>query len=83
MSNTRRAELGSPLRQERWASSEEFERGLLGNAEFLITEGGENPLEDGRVKFIGVLKHLFAMAVEYGINIFSFRIYHVMEHAFG
>jgi acetylornithine deacetylase/succinyl-diaminopimelate desuccinylase-like protein len=30
------------------------ERGLLGNAEFLITEGGENPLEDGRVKFIGV-----------------------------
>jgi acetylornithine deacetylase/succinyl-diaminopimelate desuccinylase-like protein len=30
------------------------ERGLLGNAEFLITEGGENPLENGRVKFIGV-----------------------------
>ena len=31
MSNTRKAEPGSPLRQERWASSEEFERGLLGN----------------------------------------------------
>src|ERR1035438_5011256 len=31
MSNTRRAEPGTPLRQERWASSEEFERGLLGN----------------------------------------------------
>jgi acetylornithine deacetylase/succinyl-diaminopimelate desuccinylase-like protein len=30
------------------------ERGLLGNAEFLITEGGDNPLENGRVKFIGV-----------------------------
>src|ERR1039458_8622658 len=31
MSNTRRAEPGKPLRQERWASSEEFERGLRGN----------------------------------------------------
>lgn len=31
MSNTRKAEPGKPLRQERWASSEEFERGLLGN----------------------------------------------------
>src|SRR5437016_3833221 len=31
MSNTRRAEPGKPLRQERWMSSEEFERGLLGN----------------------------------------------------
>jgi len=31
MSNTRRAEPGTPLRQERWASSEEFERGLMGN----------------------------------------------------
>ena len=31
MSNTRRAEPGGPLRQERWASSEEFERGLRGN----------------------------------------------------
>jgi acetylornithine deacetylase/succinyl-diaminopimelate desuccinylase-like protein len=30
------------------------ERGLLGSAEFLITEGGENLLENGRVKFIGV-----------------------------
>lgn len=31
MSNTRKAESGTPLRQERWASSEEFEPGLLGN----------------------------------------------------
>jgi acetylornithine deacetylase/succinyl-diaminopimelate desuccinylase-like protein len=27
---------------------------LLGNAEFLINEGGENLLENGRVKFVGV-----------------------------
>lgn len=31
----------------------EHQRELL-NAEFLITEGGENPLEAGRVKYIGV-----------------------------
>lgn len=30
------------------------QRDLLGNAEFLINEGGENLLEDGKVKFIGV-----------------------------
>lgn len=29
-------------------------RELLDNAEFLITEGGENPREDGKVKYIGV-----------------------------
>lgn len=29
-------------------------RDLLGNAEFLINEGGENLLEDGKVKYIGV-----------------------------
>ncbi len=31
MSNTRRANAGKPFRQERFASSAEFERGLLGN----------------------------------------------------
>ncbi len=30
------------------------QRPLFGNAEFLITEGGENPLENGRVKYIGI-----------------------------
>jgi acetylornithine deacetylase/succinyl-diaminopimelate desuccinylase-like protein len=30
------------------------QRDLLGNPEFLITEGGENPLENGRVKYVGV-----------------------------
>jgi acetylornithine deacetylase/succinyl-diaminopimelate desuccinylase-like protein len=30
------------------------QRELLGNAEFLINEGGENLLENGRVKYIGV-----------------------------
>ena len=30
------------------------QRDLLGNAEFLINEGGENLLEQGRVKYIGV-----------------------------
>jgi acetylornithine deacetylase/succinyl-diaminopimelate desuccinylase-like protein len=30
------------------------QRDLLGNAEFLINEGGENLLEDGKVKYIGV-----------------------------
>jgi acetylornithine deacetylase/succinyl-diaminopimelate desuccinylase-like protein len=30
------------------------QRALLGNAEFLINEGGENLLEDGKVKSIGV-----------------------------
>jgi acetylornithine deacetylase/succinyl-diaminopimelate desuccinylase-like protein len=30
------------------------QRELLGNAEYLITEGGENLLEDGKAKFIGV-----------------------------
>jgi len=30
------------------------ERELLGNAEFLINEGGENLLENGRVKYVGV-----------------------------
>ena len=29
-------------------------RDLLGNAEFLITEGGENPLVNGKVKYIGL-----------------------------
>ena len=29
-------------------------RDLLGNAEFLINEGGENLLENGRVRFVGV-----------------------------
>ena len=32
----------------------EHQRDLLGNAEFLINEGGENLLEDGKVKYIGV-----------------------------
>jgi len=30
------------------------ERDLLGNAEFLINEGGENLLEDGKVKYVGI-----------------------------
>jgi acetylornithine deacetylase/succinyl-diaminopimelate desuccinylase-like protein len=30
------------------------QRPLLGNAEFLINEGGENLLENGRVKYVGV-----------------------------
>jgi acetylornithine deacetylase/succinyl-diaminopimelate desuccinylase-like protein len=30
------------------------QRDLLGNAEFLINEGGENLLENGKVKFVGV-----------------------------
>src|ERR1700722_11698124 len=30
------------------------QRDLLGNAEFLINEGGENLLENGRVKYLGV-----------------------------
>ena len=30
------------------------QRELFGNAEFLVTEGGENLLDDGRVKYIGV-----------------------------
>jgi acetylornithine deacetylase/succinyl-diaminopimelate desuccinylase-like protein len=30
------------------------QRDLLGNAEFLINEGGENLLENGRVKYVGV-----------------------------
>jgi acetylornithine deacetylase/succinyl-diaminopimelate desuccinylase-like protein len=32
----------------------EHQRELLGNAEFLINEGGENLLENGKVKYIGV-----------------------------
>ena len=44
MSNTRRAEPGGPLRQERWASSEEFERGLLGNLPACVW-GRESALE--------------------------------------
>jgi len=32
----------------------EHQRDLLGNAQFLINEGGENLLEDGHVKYIGV-----------------------------
>jgi acetylornithine deacetylase/succinyl-diaminopimelate desuccinylase-like protein len=30
------------------------QRDLLGNAEFLINEGGENLIEDGQIKYIGV-----------------------------
>jgi acetylornithine deacetylase/succinyl-diaminopimelate desuccinylase-like protein len=30
------------------------QRDLLGNAEFLINEGGENLLEDGKLKYVGV-----------------------------
>ena len=30
------------------------QRGLLGNAEFLINEGGENLLDEGKVKYVGV-----------------------------
>jgi acetylornithine deacetylase/succinyl-diaminopimelate desuccinylase-like protein len=30
------------------------QRDLLGNAEFLVNEGGENLLENGRVKYVGV-----------------------------
>lgn len=30
------------------------QRELLGNPEYLITEGGENPLENGKVKYIGI-----------------------------
>ena len=30
------------------------QRDLLGNAEFLINEGGENLLENGRVKYVGI-----------------------------
>jgi acetylornithine deacetylase/succinyl-diaminopimelate desuccinylase-like protein len=31
-----------------------YQRELLGNAEYLLTEGGENLLEHGKVKYIGV-----------------------------
>jgi acetylornithine deacetylase/succinyl-diaminopimelate desuccinylase-like protein len=32
----------------------EHQRGLLGNAEFLINEGGENLLDHGKVKYVGI-----------------------------
>ena len=32
----------------------EHQRDLLGNAEFLINEGGENLLENGKVKYVGI-----------------------------
>src|SRR3977135_1380677 len=32
----------------------EHQRELLGNAEFLVNEGGENLLEAGKVKYVGV-----------------------------
>ena len=32
----------------------ENQKTLLGNPEYLLTEGGENPLEDKRVKYIGI-----------------------------
>jgi len=32
----------------------EHQRDLLGSAEFLINEGGENLLEDGKVKYVGI-----------------------------
>jgi acetylornithine deacetylase/succinyl-diaminopimelate desuccinylase-like protein len=32
----------------------EHQRGLLGNAQFLVNEGGENLLENGKVKYVGV-----------------------------
>ena len=32
----------------------DHQKDLLGNAEFLINEGGENLLENGKVKYVGV-----------------------------
>jgi hypothetical protein len=57
MSNTRRAEPGTPLRQERWASSEEFERGLLGNLVARRCSALDNPEDRQLVYFLQSRSH--------------------------
>src|ERR1035437_4528179 len=57
MSNTRTAKPGTPLRQERWASSEEFERGLLGNLVARRCSALDDPEKRQLVYFLQSLSH--------------------------
>jgi hypothetical protein len=57
MSNTRKAEPGKPLRQERWASSDEFERGLLGDLVARRCSTLANPEDREIVYFLQSLSH--------------------------
>jgi hypothetical protein len=68
MSNTRRSEPGKPMRQERYASSAEFNRGLLGNLVARRCSLLERPEDRQLIWFIQQLSHerggLKALAAE-------------------
>src|SRR4051794_12902960 len=57
MSSTRRAETGTPFRQERFSSSAEFERGLMGNLVARRCEVLERDEDRELVWFIQLLSH--------------------------
>ncbi len=57
MSNTRRAEPGKPLRQERWASSDEFQRGLLANLVARRCSVLKSPADRELIHFLQALSH--------------------------
>jgi hypothetical protein len=86
MSNTRRAEPGTPLRQERWASSEEFERGLLGNLVARRCAALDDPEGRQLVCFLQALSHceggIEKVATEL-LTMFPDRVGTASMHRFG
>ena len=57
MSNTRHAENGSPFRQEKYCSSPEFERGLMGNLVAKRCEVLDDPADRALVWFLQLRSH--------------------------
>ncbi len=57
MSNTRRAEAGSPFRQERYASSAALERGLMGNLVAARCAVLDDPDDRELIQFLQLLSH--------------------------
>ena len=57
MSNTRRASGGGPLRQERFASSQEFERGLMANLVAKRCTLLDRPVDRELIWFLQLLSH--------------------------
>ncbi len=57
MSNTRRAEFGSPFRQERFASSADYQRGLMANLVVKRTEALRDPEDRKLIWALQLLSH--------------------------
>jgi hypothetical protein len=70
MSSTRKAEPGAPLRQERYASSGDYARGLLGNLVAKRTARLTSRAARERISFLAELSHRDPLSRHYTANLF-------------